>query len=256
MMRVVKLGGSSIDESLEPFGRFLAGGPGPVVVVHGGGPQVSALARRLSLPTRQIAGRRVTDEATLEVVLMALGGALHNRIVASLIAAGAPVVGVAGPSVLRARRRPALEIEGETVDFGWVGEIVRTETALVQDLLRQGKVPVIPCIASSERGDIFNINADTAAAALAVELRAKELIQVTDSGGVRSIGRDPSSRIERLGSKEARRLLANGVAAAGMRPKLEAALAALDSGVPLVRIAGAGDLENAGGGTLLSTAFS
>ena len=181
---------------------------------------------------------------------MVLGGLVHNRVVGTLVASGAPVVGIAGPSVLRARRRPPLEIDGgETIDFGLVGEIQRVEVGPIRAALERGDIPVIPSIAGGNDGELFNVNADTVAARVAAELGAHELIQVTDSGGVREVN---DSLIQDLDLAETRRLISEGIATDGMRPKLETAMWALRSGVPRVRIAGAGDIGVPDGGTVLT----
>ncbi len=250
-MRVVKLGGASAGDDLAAVGRALSAYRDPQVVVHGGGPQASALSERLGVPERKVAGRRITDEATLEVILMAVGGAVHHRILAGLAAGGLPVVGLAGPSVLRAHRRPPLLVEGESIDFGLVGEIDEVDVSLLRSLTGAGKVPVIACLAAGAEGTLYNINADTVAARLAVSLGAQELVQVTDSGGVRANRDLPESLLDHLSAGEAQRMLGDGRASGGMRPKLEAALAALAAGVPEVRIVGPPDLAAERGGTLL-----
>lgn len=250
-MRVIKLGGASAADGLMAMGRALAAYRKPQVVVHGGGPQASELGERLGIPTRKVAGRRITDEATLEVILLAVGGLVHNRILAGLAAGGLPVVGLAGPSVLRARRRAPLLVDGESIDFGLVGEIEDVDVALVRHIAAAGKVPVIACVAGGGDGALYNINADTVAARLAVRLGAQELVQVTDSGGVRADEKNPESLIDSLSAGEAREMLADGRATDGMRPKLEAALAALEAGVPVVRIVGPLDLSAEHGGTRL-----
>jgi len=247
-MRVVKLGGASLAE-LAAMGRALARFQGFQVVVHGGGPQATELAKRLQIESRKIAGRRITDAATLDVVLMAVGGLVHNQIVAGLASGGLAVVGVAGPSVLRARRRPPVEIDGETIDFGFVGDIETVDAAFLKSL--GDRVPVVPSIAGGEGGALWNVNADTAAARVAVALGAEELIQVTDSGGVRAREDDPASLIARLTAPEARLMLGDKTASGGMRPKLEAAISALEAGVKRVRIVGTSGLEDPGAGTTL-----
>jgi len=253
-VRVIKLGGASLAQDLPRIAAALARADQPQVIVHGGGPQVSEMADRLGIPTRKVAGRRITDEATLELVVMVLGGLLHNRMVSTLVAAGVPAVGVAGPSILRARRRPPLDIDGQSVDFGLVGEIDRVETGPLRAMLAQGFVPVIPSVAGGVDGALFNVNADTTAARVAAALGAEELIQVTDSGGVWGIKDRPSSVIEDLDLTETRRLLSQGVASEGMRPKLETAIWALESGVPRVRIVGAEGIGLPDGGTVVRAA--
>jgi acetylglutamate kinase len=253
-MRVVKLGGSSLDGALPDLGAALASHPDAQVIVHGGGPQTDELAERLGIPTRKAGGRRITDPLTLEAVVMSVAGLLHNRLVAGLIAGGLDAVGVAGPTVLRARRRPPIEVEGRLIDFGQVGEIEAVSAMPLQAIFRAGAVPVIPCIAGGDDGSLLNVNADTVAARVAVSLKAAELVQVTDTGGVRAEAGNATTLIPRLTTSEARALLADGRASGGMRPKLEAALAALEAGVPVVRIAGIRDLAGPGGGTLLTAA--
>jgi len=249
-MRVVKLGGASLAHDLPRIAAALARTDEQQVIVHGGGPQVSEMESRLGIPTRKVAGRRITDEASLEVVVMVLGGLLHNQIVSALIGAGLRAVGLAGPSVLHARRRPPLMIDGESVDFGLVGEIDRVDEEPMRAALEHGLVPVIPSIAGGENA-LFNVNADTTAARIAAALGAEELVQVTDSGGVWRVGNDPSSIIEDLDLAETRELLSNGVASDGMRPKLETAIWALESGVPRVRIVGAEGIALPDGGTVV-----
>lgn len=250
-MRVVKLGGASLAQNLPRIAAALARTDQPQVIVHGGGPQVSEMASRLGVPTRKVAGRRITDEATLELVVMVLGGLLHNKVVSALIGAGLRAVGLAGPSVLHARRRPPLTIDGELVDFGLVGEIERVDKELVRAALSNRTVPVIPSIAGGNHGALFNVNADTTAARVAAELGAEELVQVTDSGGVWRVKDEPSSVIEDLDLTETRQLLSNGVASEGMRPKLQTAIWALESGVPRVRIVGAEAIGLPDGGTVV-----
>ena len=248
-LKIIKLGGQSLEEDLPQIASVLTVADSPAVVVHGGGPQVSTMASRLGISTQKVAGRRVTDEATLEVVLMVLAGLVHNRLVGSLVASGVAAVGIAGPSVLRARRRPPLEIDGEPVDFGLVGEIERVEVGPLRAVLERKDIPIIPSIAGGSNGELYNVNADTVAARVAAALGADELVQVTDSGGVRE-GDD--SVIQGLDLAGTERLISQGVATDGMLPKLENALWALRSGVPRVRIVGAGGIGVPGAGTLLT----
>ncbi len=248
-LQVIKLGGASLEENLPQIASVLAATDSPRVIVHGGGPQVSAMASRLGIPTQKVAGRRVTDEATLDVVLMVLAGLVHNRVVGTLVASGVPAVGIAGPSVFRARRRPPIEIDGETVDFGLVGEIEHVEVGPIRAVLERGDIPILPSIAGGKDGALFNVNADTVAAWVAAELGAHELIQVTDSGGVREVN---DSVIQDLDLAGTRRLISEGIATDGMRPKLETAIWALRSGVSRVRIVGAGGIGVPDGGTVLT----
>ena len=248
-VQVIKLGGASLAENLPQIASVLAATDTPRVVVHGGGPQVSAMACRLGISTQKVAGRRVTDEATLDVVLMVLAGLVHNRLVGTLVASGVPAVGIAGPSVLRARRRAPLQIDGETIDFGLVGDIERVEVGSIRAALERRDIPVIPSIAGGNDGTLFNINADTVAARVAAEIGADELVQVTDSGGVREGNQSIIQGLDLAGTE---RLISRGIATDGMRPKLETAIWALRSGVPRVRIVGASGIGRPDGGTVLT----
>lgn len=249
---VVKLGG----EVLEPphlatvaadLARLAANGA-RFIVVHGGGPQATALSQRLGLVPRLVAGRRVTDEATLEVVTMVLGQ-LNVRLVTALQAAGQNAVGVAGTSgIVHARRRPPTVMSGagpEPVDFGWVGDVERFAFGTVEALLDAGAVPVVACLGLGPEGQVLNINGDTVASQMAAAWKAEALIAVTGVGGVRRDKDDPSSRLGRMTASEARAAIHTGVVQGGMIAKLEEALHPLAAGVGEVVIVGPGEIVRA-----------
>lgn len=208
-----------------------------VTVVHGGGPQVSALQRRLGLEPTLVAGRRVTDQATLEVVAMVLAGKVNTELVAALAAHGVSAVGLSGADggVLAAHRRPPLSVtvngQRSTVDYGHVGDIDGVNASLLETLLGSGYVPVICSLTADERGSLLNVNADTAAAAVAAALGVERLVVLT---GVAGVYRDFAARrgvIELLTPAAARAAIADGTVAGGMAPKLEACARAVEEGV-------------------------
>jgi acetylglutamate kinase len=212
-----------------------------VVVVHGGGKQATQLGRRLGIEPVILNGRRVTDEGTLDVVKMAFAGKLNTEILGAMRRAGARAVGLSGVDggLLRARRRPPQTVaddatgERRTVDFGFVGDIADVDPGVLETLLRDGFVPVIASLAGDDDGEVYNVNADTVASAIARALEAEKLIVATNVDGVL----DGDGRLLRqLTVAEARALVADRVATGGMVPKLEAALAAIEAGVGSVHL--------------------
>jgi acetylglutamate kinase len=243
---VIKLGGDVLDggpgASLPDLARALAAGdlPGRGLVVHGGGAQVTALATRLGLPTQMVAGRRITDAATLEVMEMVVAGRLNVELCAALVGAGIAAVGLhAGSGVIRARRRPPRVMSGagpDPIDFGLVGDVTGFDVALLEILARAGRLPVLSCLGLDPSGQVLNLNADLAASQLASALGAEALVAVTAVGSVRRQIDDPYSRIPRLTVAEARAAIADGTVKGGMIPKLEEAAAAIAAGVGRVEI--------------------
>lgn len=229
--RVLKVGGRTQgDPSLAARLAEAASRPtDQVVVVHGGGDEVSAMQRQLGLEPQFIGGRRVTSEADLEVVRMLLSGTINKRLVAQLLTAGARAVGISGEDggVLTARVTDA--------SFGRVGREVRADPTLVRDLLLTAWLPVISPVArerDSAAGAGLNVNGDDAATAIAVALRADELCFVSDVDGVLEDG----ARIAQLDPAGIQALATRGVVQGGMLAKLEAAVAALKGGVGSIRI--------------------
>ncbi len=222
-----------------------------IAICHGGGPQATALQERLAIPTTKIGGRRVTDAATLQVMKLVLAGEVSVDVCAAAAAVGLPAVGISGVSagLVTARRRPPKVVSGggpEPVDFGLVGDVTEIRTALVEQLWAGGFVPVINTLGVAEAAppaspcEVYNINADTVASALAATLRADHLFLVTDVPGVLRDRDDPSSRIPRLGAAEAKAAIADGIIVGGMIPKVEEALDNLARGIGAVHILGVG----------------
>lgn len=229
--RVIKFGGRAQgDPALPSQLAAAAQTPGArVVVVHGGGDEVSAMQRRLGLEPQFVGGRRVTSEADLAVVRMLLSGTVNKRLVAQLLTAGARAVGISGEDagLLTAR------VTDPT--FGRVGRDVLADVALLGDLLAAGWLPVISPLArdrDSSDGAGLNVNGDDAATAIAVALQANELCFVADVDGVLDAG----VRIPQLDPTGIHALAARGVVQGGMLAKLEAAVAALEAGVGAIRI--------------------
>jgi acetylglutamate kinase len=214
-----------------------------VVVVHGGGPQASLLERRLGRAPNIVAGRRVTDAATLEVMKMVVAGSVNVDLCSAVVRAGGRPVGLHGASslVIEARRRPPAVVAGggpEPIDFGWVGDVVGVRRDLLDRLGQAGYVPVLACLGADAEGNVYNINADTVASRIASELRADALVVLTDVPGVLLDPADESSRVPRLSALELEEAIRAGRVTKGMIPKLVACLDALRAGVGCVMIVG------------------
>jgi acetylglutamate kinase len=254
---VVKLGGEIVQSpELDLIAgdlRTLVDGFHRVAIVHGGGPQATALQGRLGLETRQIAGRRYTDAATLEVMKYVVAGQLNVDLCARLLARGVMPVGLHGASghVVQARRRPPTVMQGagpDPVDLGLVGDVTGFNLPLLGDLFERRYVPVIACLGCDAQGQALNINGDTVASQLAGALRADALVLVTSTPGVLRDVKDPKSRIPRITRAEFEGLVADGTVSGGMIPKLEESFAVLAGGARSVVIIGKlseGDLTRA-----------
>ena len=255
---VVKLGGATLTDPADLSAvwtsvRALHAAGTDAVIVHGGGAQSTALARQLGHEPEIVAGRRVTSDVDLDVALYVLRGALNARLVASGLAAGAQAVGISGADggCVRVERRPPRQLDGRTVDFGHVGDVVATDATLPRTLLDAGFVPVVATVCSDGTGALYNVNADTVAAALAVALGATRLDLVTGAGGVRRDAQDPASRIRQLDAATIEQGVQDGWITDGMRPKLTVALDALANGVASVRIVAPDALAVADAGTTI-----
>ena len=225
----------------------------PVVIVHGGGPQATDLQKRLGQTPKIVGGRRITDGDTLEVMKMTVAGKVNVDLCAALVAAGVKPVGLHGASactVLATRRPPKLVTGGgdEPVDFGFVGDVIGVNEALINLLTGDGYVPVLACLGADQRGGVYNINADAVANQVAIRLDAGALVLVTDVPGVMRDIKDASSRIGRMTLADGQQAIADGVVTKGMIPKLEESFAAIAEGVRAVHIVGnlaKGDLARA-----------
>jgi acetylglutamate kinase len=205
------------------------------VVVHGGGPQIKSMLDRLAIKSSFVDGLRVTDAATVEVVEMVLAGKINKEIVTAIQAAGGKAAGICGKDarliearkLTRTRRDPGSAIE-EVIDLGFVGEPVKVDTGIIDVFIGTDIIPVIAPIGMGEDGQSYNINADTAAGAIAAALKARKLLMLTDVRGV--LDRNKQLLTD-LRAGEARALIADGTISGGMIPKVETCLEAVDGGV-------------------------
>ncbi|MCL3860082.1 acetylglutamate kinase [Actinotalea sp. K2] len=239
---VVKYGGNAmIDDDLKrAFAQdmvFLRQVGLRPVVVHGGGPQISAMLERLGIPSEFRGGLRVTTPESMDVVRMVLTGQVSRELVGLLNAHGPYAVGLSGEDggLFGARRRKAT-VAGELVDVGQVGDVVEVDPRAVQDLLDAGRIPVVSTVAPDvdDPTQVLNVNADTAAAALAVALGAAKLIILTDVEGLYTSWPDRSSLTSEIRSSQLARLLPS--LESGMVPKMEACLRAVRGGVPQAHV--------------------
>lgn len=199
-----------------------------VVLVHGGGPEISALLKRIGKQSEFVDGLRVTDAETAEVVQMVLAGKVNKSLVSLLQSMGGRAIGLCGLD--------GGMIEAKQLDerLGYVGEITRVDPQPVLDVLEKGYIPVVSTVARGQNGETFNINADTAAARIAAALKAECLISMTDIAGVLRDKDDPRSVIPYIGVSEAPQLMREGVISGGMIPKIECCIEAIRRGVKKV----------------------
>jgi acetylglutamate kinase len=237
---VIKYGGAAMEKAdlKEQFARDVLLlrliGIRPVIV-HGGGPQIGALMKRLGKEPHFVGGMRVTDPETMEIVEMMLGGKINKEIVGLINMHGAHAVGLSGKdgNLLRARRRLHRMPDGSAVDIGLVGEVETVNGDMIRLLVEAGFIPVIAPIGVGAEGETYNINADLVAGDVAAALRAEKLIHLTDVQGIN--GQD-GKLISRLTRREAERLIESGVIDGGMLPKVESSLKAIEGGAAKAHI--------------------
>ncbi len=237
---VVKYGGAAMERAdlKQPFAldvillRLVGINP---VIVHGGGPQIGALMKRLGKEPRFVGGMRVTDEETVEIVEMVLVGKINKEIVGLINHHGGQAVGLSGKDagLIRARRRPHRLPGGEEVDIGLVGQVEAVNAEPIRLLEEHGFIPVIAPVGVGAQGETYNINADLVAGEVAAALGAEKLIHLTDVQGIL----DGQGRLlSTLSRKEAERLMQEGVIDGGMLPKVESSLRALEGGTAKAHI--------------------
>ena len=206
-----------------------------VVLVHGGGPEINKMLERVGKESKFVNGLRYTDAETMEIVQMVLTGKLNKDIVGILLQEGGRAVGLSGvdSGLLRAKK-----IDNDGADLGFVGEVTQVHPEIINDLLEKDFIPVISTVALGETGDQsrYNINADTAAAKIAVALKAEKFVQLTNVAGVLKNVNDPKSLITRIPMPTVPQLIENGTIAGGMIPKVECCMIALKGGVPRTHI--------------------
>ncbi len=196
-----------------------------VVLVHGGGPEISGMLRRLGKETQFVNGLRVTDKETMEIAQMVLAGKINKTLVSFIEAAGGRAIGLSGMDgrmITAKMRDPAL---------GYVGDITKVDPGPLHDLLQKGYIPIVSSLGCDKEGNVYNINADTAAARIASALHAQRLILMTNIQGLLRDKDDPSSFIPMLDIKETEDLIKTGAISGGMIPKIECCLTALRNDV-------------------------
>src|SRR5712664_2043231 len=194
-----------------------------ICVVHGGGKQLSELASKLGIEQTIIEGRRVTDDATLEMAKMIFAGKINTDILAALRNRSIEAVGLSGVdgNIVHAERRPPKEVlnrdtgERSQVDYGHVGDVVEINSRLLSVLLNEGYLPVISSLGADSEGTVFNINADTIAAEIAIQLKAEKLILLSDVDGIYLRAGEPETKLSRLSAAEAEALIRDGLATGG-----------------------------------------
>ncbi|MEX2496320.1 MAG: acetylglutamate kinase [Woeseia sp.] len=210
-----------------------------IVLVHGGGPQSTKLAAALGLDPKFIDGRRVTDDASLEVATMVLNGQINTRVLSSCRDLDIPAVGISGvdAGLIKAHRRPPVERKGALpVDYGFVGDIDAVDADVLRKQLDNSLMPVVSPLSCDSSGSLLNINADTVAAAIAAELKAEKLILATAAPGILDDAADPGSLISYVDRGGLRKLIGSGKLADGMLPKAAAIELALAGGVKRVHV--------------------
>lgn len=246
---VIKLGGEVVGG---PVGAAVAADVAAlcdagarVIVVHGGGPQATALQQQLGIEPNIVGGRRITDAATLDVMKMVVAGKVNVDLCGQLMAAGARPVGLHGGSsgAVRGVKRPPRVVSGggpDPIDFGLVGDITGFNRELLDLLAFAGYVPVLACLAADDHGQVLNVNADIVANQLAASVDAAGLVLVTSTPGVLRDVKDPGSRLRTLTVAQARAAITDGTVTGGMIPKLEESIAVLADGrVAAIHIVGA-----------------
>ena len=245
---VVKLGGDVLSEpeildSVAGQLALLSSLSIRLVVVHGGGPQATNLSRKLGVEPRMVAGRRVTDDGALDVAKMIYAGQINVNLLAALRDHRVQAVGLSGvdAELITAHRRPPVSVVDDTgatvrVDYGHVGDIDRVDPRVLSTLMDARMVPVVASLAGGEGDEVYNVNADTVAEALAVALRAQKLIFLTGAPGVLRDRNDPSTLVTFADPDDLAGLMANGALAGGMRPKVEACIRAATGGVERTHI--------------------
>ena len=246
-MTVVKIGGNVINDAkqLECFLEYFARLEGHRILVHGGGRKANELASALSVETQMVGGRRITDEAGLEIVTMVYAGLLNKTIVAGLQALGCNGIGLSGAdgNSIEAHKR-----RGSEIDYGYAGDIDAVDSGLISTLLRSGLTPVFCAITHDGKGQLLNTNADTVASELARGLSEEfevELIYCFEKDGVLGDPEDETSVIERMDLEKYAEMKKLGLVSEGMLPKLENCFSALGKGVSRVLIGKAELLKDA-----------
>lgn len=229
MKALIKIGGLLLDDAASRNGiaRQVAALSGPVTVVHGGGKQMTRFLEERGIASTFVKGLRVSTEETIDAVLKVLAGSVNTMLVGALQMAGARAVGLTGVDAGVAR---AVQLDPE---LGFVGRVVSSDPSLLDTLTAAGYVPVVACVAGGNEGEVFNVNGDSMAVAVAKSWKADRLVFLTDVPGVMDQNKEV---LPLLTAADCRNLISSGVAAGGMQAKLNAAIDAVEGGVQEVRI--------------------
>ena len=240
---VVKLGGSALEvpesvKSLLTDVLFMEAVGVRPVLVHGGGKSISRAMAEAGIEPRFVAGRRFTDDETLQIVTRVLGQELSDSLVEEIDRQGGRGRRLAGPgeNCLLAERLTLTDGTGEQIDLGHVGQVVEVDSGMIEAAFGDGAIPVLSSVARDHRGHPLNVNADTAAAAVARLLGAEKLVFLSDVPGIFSDRENPQSLLTHITAKDCRELIGKGVIDSGMVPKVDAALEALEAGVSKVHV--------------------
>ena len=251
---VIKVGGKIVEEknSLDNLLDRFAAIPGHKVLIHGGGRSATAMAGRLGIESRMVNGRRITDEAMLQVVTMVYGGLVNKNIVAGLQARGANALGLTGAdcNIIKAHKRPAGE-----VDYGFVGDVDHADGGMLAKLIHEGIVPVIAPLTHDGKGNLLNTNADTMAAETAKALARHYNVTLTycfELPGVMRNPEDAASVIPTITRESYSTLLADGTISGGMIPKMDNAFNAIENGVAKVIITQADAIDGTQGTQIIA----
>lgn len=223
----------------------------PIVIVHGGGPQATAMARKLGHEPRIVEGRRVTSDLDLSIIHWTIRGELNTLLTAQALKHGISAVGLSGIDgrTVQVNKRPPWHIAGESVDFGWVGDVRGVNTSLLNALLQTGHLPVVSPLGIDESGQTYNVNADTIAQSIAAALNARAFFLLTESGGVRREPADPKSLLPIIDQATFQRGINDGWIKGGMLVKLNVAFKARTAGVEEVIITSPDDVLSGMKGT-------
>ncbi len=252
-VQVIKVGGKIVEDPtalmqlLDQFKKV----PGYKVLVHGGGRSATKIAAQMGVETKMVDGRRITDEAMLQVVTMVYGGLVNKGIVSKLQSVGVNAMGITGAdmNLIQAHKRPVKDI-----DYGFVGDIDGVDVSVLSPLLAQNVVPVVAPLTHDGHGTMLNTNADTIASEIAKALAADYQVQLVYCFELPGVMRDPeddSTVIAEINAASFKQLVADEIVAGGMIPKLENAFKAVEAGVHKVRITKANDLGDAEKGTYI-----
>ena len=262
IINIVKVGGGVVEDatSLVRLLNQFASLEGRKVLVHGGGRLATSMAASLGIESRMVGGRRITDERMIEGVTMVYGGLVNKRIVAGLQAKGVKAIGLTGADgdIIRSHKRPLKRVKmddgtEQMVDFGFVGDVDKVDARLLSSLIESGNVPVVAPLTHDGEGNILNTNADTIASSVAQALAEYYEVTLTfcfEKAGVLRDANDEGSVIPLVNEEQASRLIAEGIIAGGMIPKIENAFDALRKGVRQVVITHSDNIDGSRGTTI------